>query len=53
MKVSFEDLQQALGDERITMKQFVSVLIDNYGFVRTTEILKHNMFNGNIDFFEF
>lgn len=43
MKANFEDIQRALIEERITPKEFVSILLDNYGWAKTAEILKENL----------
>lgn len=43
MEVTFEELQQAFIEERITLSQFVEVLIDNFGFEKTQQILAHNL----------
>ena len=42
-KFSFDDIQQAFIDERITLEQFIEVLIDNFGAEKTAEILDHNI----------
>jgi hypothetical protein len=42
MEVTFEQLQEALVDERITWIQFIMVLQDNFGMEKTLEILKQN-----------
>jgi len=43
MQCTIEDLQEALVDERITIQQFIEVLVDNFGAKRTKKIIKHNV----------
>jgi predicted amino acid-binding ACT domain protein len=43
MKCSFEKIQQALIDQRITIEQFIEILIDNYGAKKTRKILRKNL----------
>ena len=43
MKATFEDIQQALVDERISIMEFTQILIDNFGYERTAEIIKENV----------
>lgn len=43
MKVSFEQLQKAFIEERITLNQFIEVLIDNFGAKKTRQILRRNI----------
>jgi hypothetical protein len=43
MQCTIEDLQEALVDERITLEQFIEVLVDNFGAKRTKKIIKHNV----------
>ncbi len=43
MKAEFELIQQALINETITPNQFIQVLLDNYGWEKTMQILKQNM----------
>lgn len=43
MECTLEDLQEALVDERITLEQFIEVLVDNFGAKRTKKIIKHNV----------
>lgn len=43
MECSLEDLQEALIDERITLEQFIEVLVDNFGAKRTKKIIKYNV----------
>lgn len=43
MQCTIEDLQEALVNERITIAQFIEVLVDNFGAKRTKKIIKHNI----------
>ena len=43
MKFSFEQIQKAFIDERITLNQFIEVLIDNFGIKKTRKILSQNL----------
>lgn len=43
MECTLEDLQEALVDERITLQQFIEVLVDNFGAKQTKKILKNNI----------
>jgi len=43
MKCSFEKIQEALVDQRITIEQFIEILIDNYGAKKTRKILRKNL----------
>lgn len=42
-EMDFEDLQQAFIQEIITFEQFIDVLNDNFGYVKTKMILKKNI----------
>lgn len=57
MQVTFDELQDALTDGRITKGQFLSVLEDNFGIAETMKILDHNMdiaiAKGETGFYEF
>lgn len=43
MKCSFEKIQLALVEQRITLEQFIEILIDNYGQKKTRKILRKNL----------
>lgn len=43
MKADFDLIQKALAEEMITPQQFIRVLLDNYGWEKTMQILKQNM----------
>lgn len=43
MKCSFEKIQLALIEQRITLEQFIEILIDNYGQKKTRKILRKNL----------
>ncbi len=43
MQVSFDDFQKALVDGRITIHQFLEVMVDNFGQKRAMEIIKENL----------
>lgn len=43
MTCTLEDLENALIEERITIDEFVQVLIDNFGRKKTKKILKYNL----------
>lgn len=43
MQCTLEDLQSALVDERITLEEFIEVLIDNFGAKKTRKIIRHNI----------
>lgn len=40
MQASFDDIQQALIEDRITIFQLTEILVDNYGYERSVEIIK-------------
>ncbi len=42
-QVTIEELEDALVDGSINMQQFFSVLVDNYGLTRATEIMIYNL----------
>jgi hypothetical protein len=42
-EMDFDDFQEAFIKEIITYDQFVSVLLDNFGHVKTKQILKKNL----------
>jgi hypothetical protein len=42
-EVSFDQLQQAFVEERITLEQLVEVLIDNFGAKKTRKIIEKNI----------
>ncbi len=42
-QVDFEELQDAFISEAITLEQFIEVLIDNFGYIKTKHILKRNL----------
>lgn len=41
--VDFNDFQNAYTEEAITMQQFISGLIDNFGFNKARKILEQNL----------
>lgn len=41
--MDFDDFQEAFVKEIITFEQFISVLIDNFGFDQTRKILEKNL----------
>lgn len=43
MQCTLKDLQEAFVEERITLVQFIEVLVDNFGVRRTKKILKKNI----------
>tara|TARA_R110000868_G_scaffold136519_2_gene349504 strand:+ start:3529 stop:3696 length:168 start_codon:yes stop_codon:yes gene_type:complete len=43
MQLSFEELQEALISEMITLPQFVEIILDNYGYEKGAEILLENL----------
>lgn len=43
MQVSFDVIEKALVEEKITIQQFIEILIDNFGMKKTQEILQHNL----------
>jgi len=43
MKISFTKIQEALVDGRITIEQFVEILVDNFGQKKTRKILRQNL----------
>lgn len=43
MKVSFEKVQEAFIDGRITIEQLIEVLVDNFGAKKTRQILRRNI----------
>lgn len=43
LTISMEELQDALVKEKITLNQFIEVLIDNFGMIKTRQILEHNL----------
>lgn len=42
-EMDFDDFQEAFSKGIITLDQFVSVLIDNFGFEKTRKILEYNL----------
>lgn len=43
MKITLEELQEALICEMITLPQFIEVIIDNFGLEKGSEILMKNL----------
>lgn len=43
MKVDFLTIQEALIQEKITLDQFLEILIDNFGAKKTRKILRKNL----------
>lgn len=43
MKIKFEKVQQAFIDGVIDIDQFIDILIDNFGVLKTRRILEHNI----------
>lgn len=43
MQCTLDDLQEALVEERITIEQFIEVLVDNFGAKQAKKIVKHNI----------
>ncbi len=44
MKASWDDIQAAFVDGRITMQQLIEILIDNYGMDKAMSIVQENLF---------
>lgn len=42
-EMDFEDFQEAFIQEIITLDQFIDVLNDNFGHIKTKHILKRNL----------
>ncbi len=42
-KESWDDIQQAFLDERITLEQLISILIDNFGLEEAMRIIGKNI----------
>lgn len=42
-EIDFDDFQDAFAQGAITLEQFISVLIDNFGFENTRKILEKNL----------
>lgn len=43
MKVTFEKLQEAFVDGRITLEQLIEVMVENFGPRKTRQILRRNI----------
>ena len=43
MKLTLEELQEALVSEMITINQFVQILVDNFGAKKARKIIRKNM----------
>lgn len=43
MKASWDDIQQAFIEERISFEQLLQILVDNYGIEKTMQIIKENL----------
>lgn len=43
MQASFDDIQKAFVDGRITLEQLVEVLVDNFGIKKASRIITHNI----------
>lgn len=43
MKASFDKIQEAFVEGRISLKELIEILIDNFGEKKTQKILSHNI----------
>ena len=43
MKFTFDQIQQAFIEQRITLNQLIEILIDNFGVKKTRKILRCNL----------
>lgn len=43
MKISFDEIQDAFVDGRITLEQLIEILVDNFGPRKTRQILRRNL----------
>ena len=43
MKIKFDKVQEAFVDGRITLEEFIEILVDNFGKKKTAKILAQNI----------